>query len=119
MGTVVRTIAFLDRGADADCRRAICSTPLADIRTTASAGGVFADRQAILDGEIVALDDVDRPSFSRLQRRMHLNDAPSISRAVRDIPIFYVIFDLLHLDGRSLMSLARTPCGESCSNRSR
>ncbi|MBC8108696.1 MAG: DNA ligase, partial [Anaerolineae bacterium] len=69
---------------------------------------VFADRQAILDGEIVALDDVDRPSFSRLQKRMHLNEAPSINRAVRDVPIFYVIFDLLYLNGRSTMPLPYT-----------
>jgi bifunctional non-homologous end joining protein LigD len=71
-----------------------------ELRTLAEALG---PHRAVLDGEIVALDDVDRPSFSRLQHRMHLNDAPSIARAVRRIPIYYVIFDLLWLDGRSLL----------------
>jgi bifunctional non-homologous end joining protein LigD len=64
-----------------------------------------ANTTAVLDGEIVALDDVDRPSFARLQRRMHLNDAAAITRAVRDVPIFFLIFDLLHLNGRSTMRL--------------
>src|SRR5687767_8728179 len=39
-------------------------------------------RTAVLDGEIVALDELDRPSFPRLQRRMHVNDASQIQRLV-------------------------------------
>ncbi|CAN5661867.1 hypothetical protein BH09PLA1_BH09PLA1_36350 [soil metagenome] len=103
----VRTIAFLDRG---QCRlqtRNLLDTTRRYPELHALAD-VFADRQVILDGEIVALDDVDRPSFSRLQKRMHLNDAPAIQRAVRDVPIFFVIFDLLYLDGRSTMALPYT-----------
>ncbi len=60
-------------------------------------------RNAILDGEIVALDNLDRPSFARLQRRMHVNDASQIARFVGEVPILYVLFDVLHLDGKSLM----------------
>src|SRR5438477_13101928 len=30
-------------------------------------------RSAVLDGEIVAMDDVGRPSFKRLQQRMHVS----------------------------------------------
>jgi bifunctional non-homologous end joining protein LigD len=60
-------------------------------------------RSAVLDGEIVALDDLDRPSFPRLQRRMHVNDAAQIARLSREVPILYVLFDLLYLDGRNLM----------------
>src|SRR5688500_14203860 len=59
-------------------------------------------RRAILDGEVVALDEVDRPSFTRLQQRMHVDrPTPALRRAV---PILYVIFDLLYLDGESLMN---------------
>jgi bifunctional non-homologous end joining protein LigD len=57
----------------------------------------------VLDGELVALDDLDRPSFPRLQRRMHVNDAGQIARLAREVPILYVLFDLLYLDGRSLL----------------
>lgn len=60
-------------------------------------------RSAILDGEIVSLDDVGRPSFARLQRRMHLNDRAQIKRLSASEPVFYVLFDLLYLDGRSLL----------------
>lgn len=64
----------------------------------------LAGRRAILDGEIVALDDLDRPSFPRLQKRMHVNDAAHIARLVREVPILFVLFDVLHLDGKSLLS---------------
>ena len=51
-----------------------------------------------MDGEIVALDERGRPSFSKLQQRMHV-DKPSSLRARLDVPIRYYIFDLLHLNG--------------------
>jgi bifunctional non-homologous end joining protein LigD len=58
---------------------------------------------AVLDGEIVALDEDDRPSFARLQRRMHVNGDARIESLAREVPILYVLFDLLYLDGQSLM----------------
>jgi bifunctional non-homologous end joining protein LigD len=58
----------------------------------------------VLDGEIVALDDLDRPSFPRLQRRMHVNDAAQIARLSQEVPILYVLFDVLYLDGKSLVN---------------
>jgi bifunctional non-homologous end joining protein LigD len=103
----VRTIALIDQG-----RVRLQTRNLLDATRRYpelhALGEVFGDRPVILDGEIVALDDVDRPSFARLQKRMHLNDAPTINRAVRDVPIFYVIFDVLYLDGRSTMNLPYT-----------
>jgi bifunctional non-homologous end joining protein LigD len=61
-------------------------------------------RSAILDGEIVAVDESDRPSFAMLQRRMHVNDPSAVARLRKEVPILYVLFDLLYLDGKSLMS---------------
>jgi bifunctional non-homologous end joining protein LigD len=63
----------------------------------------LGSRSAILDGEIVALDDNDRPSFPLLQSRMHVNDPAAIRRLVDQVPVRYLLFDLLHLDGRSTM----------------
>ena len=57
---------------------------------------------AIVDGEIVALDK-GRPSFERLQSRMNLQNEHEIKRAVKACPTIYVMFDLLYLDGRSLL----------------
>lgn len=58
---------------------------------------------ALLDGEIVAFDD-DRglPSFQRLQRRMHVAD-PSAA-VVSATPVTYLVFDVLHIGDRSLLS---------------
>jgi len=59
-------------------------------------------RSAVLDGELVTFDEQGRPSFQRLQRRMHLASEPEIRRRAAEIPVVYMIFDLLYLDGRSL-----------------
>ena len=63
----------------------------------------LGSRSAILDGEIVALDENDRPSFPLLQNRMHVNDPAAIKRLVDQVPVRYHVFDLLYLDGRSTM----------------
>jgi bifunctional non-homologous end joining protein LigD len=62
-------------------------------------------RDAILDGEIVAFDQSGRPSFERLQSRMHVTSPSAIRRLAKSTPVVYAIFDLLYLDGRSLMAL--------------
>jgi bifunctional non-homologous end joining protein LigD len=62
-------------------------------------------REVVLDGEIVAFDDHGRPSFERLQRRMHVTSASAVRRLSGSMPVVYAIFDLLYLDGRNLMGL--------------
>jgi bifunctional non-homologous end joining protein LigD len=69
-------------------------------------GRQLGARDAVLDGELVALDEDDRPSFQRLQRRMHLADDAVIRRRAREVPVTYMLFDLLYLDGESTMPLA-------------
>jgi bifunctional non-homologous end joining protein LigD len=64
---------------------------------------------AILDGEIVAFDERGLPSFAKLQRRMHVGSSAQARRLAKAAPITYMIFDLLWLDGHSLMAL---PYGE-------
>jgi bifunctional non-homologous end joining protein LigD len=59
----------------------------------------------VLDGELVTFDEQGRPSFQRLQRRMHLAAEAEIRRRATEIPVVYIVFDLLYLDGRTLMSL--------------
>jgi bifunctional non-homologous end joining protein LigD len=67
-------------------------------------GGQLGAHTAILDGEIVAFDAQGRPSFQRLQGRMHLGSGRAIERLAREAPVTYMVFDLLHLDGRSTMA---------------
>jgi bifunctional non-homologous end joining protein LigD len=61
--------------------------------------------EAVLDGEIVTFDEQGRPSFELLQRRMHVTSPSAVKRLAASHPVLYAIFDLLHLDGRSLMEL--------------
>ena len=65
----------------------------------------LSSHSAVLDGEIVAFDAEGRPSFERLQQRMHLTGESQIRRRAQDHPVVYVVFDLLYLDGHSLMGL--------------
>ncbi|NKV32226.1 ATP-dependent DNA ligase [Rhodococcus hoagii] len=57
------------------------------------------DHAVVLDGEIVALDAKGRPSFGRLQRRMHV--ARPTTQLRNDFPVIYYAFDVLALDGES------------------
>jgi bifunctional non-homologous end joining protein LigD len=68
----------------------------------AIADAVSGDR-VIVDGEIVALDRNGRPDFGLLQKRMNLQGAADIERARREVPVRFVAFDLLAVDGRSLL----------------
>jgi bifunctional non-homologous end joining protein LigD len=61
---------------------------------------------AVLDGELVAFDEGGRPSFERLQRRMHVTAPSAVRRLSASTPVVYAIFDLLYLDGRNLMGLS-------------
>jgi bifunctional non-homologous end joining protein LigD len=68
-------------------------------------GRELGSRRAVLDGELVAFDDAGRPSFGRLQQRMHLSSESAARRRAREVPVTYVIFDVLYLDGRLLCDL--------------
>ncbi|WP_087131267.1 ATP-dependent DNA ligase [Microbacterium esteraromaticum] len=57
---------------------------------------------AVVDGEIVTFDAEGRPSFARLQNRMHLTRAREIEREVVRTPIVYMLFDVMRLDGHDL-----------------
>jgi bifunctional non-homologous end joining protein LigD len=61
---------------------------------------------AVLDGEIVAVDGDGRDSFEALQQRMNLQNEREIKRVSKLIPVSFVVFDLLWLDGRETTGLA-------------
>lgn len=68
-------------------------------------GAALGARPAVVDGEVVAFDETGRPDFQRLQQRMHVEGEHRVRRLATRVPVTYVLFDLLWLDGRSLMEL--------------
>jgi bifunctional non-homologous end joining protein LigD len=60
--------------------------------------------KAVLDGEVVALDEEGRPSFSLMQQRTGMTHPGTRGQQNRGVPIVYYAFDLLYLDGYNLMA---------------
>ena len=98
----LRAVTYVDGGRarvlTRNDREVLAQYP--ELRAMAEAMG---STQAVLDGEIVAFDEEGRPSFGRLQQRMHVTRSAALDRLREEVPIHYLIFDLLHLDGRSLL----------------
>ncbi|MGY1741876.1 MULTISPECIES: non-homologous end-joining DNA ligase [unclassified Blastococcus] len=64
----------------------------------------LAGHEAVVDGEIVAMDALGRPDFGALQGRMH-RTGPEVRRMAAAAPVTYLVFDLLALDGEDLTGL--------------
>ncbi len=97
----VRAISHVDRGGVR-----VFSRNLNDVTGSypelAELGSLLRGRQAVVDGEVVALE-ADRPSFARLQQRMHV--AAPTEALLRTVPVVYVVFDVLGLDGEATTDL--------------
>jgi bifunctional non-homologous end joining protein LigD len=63
-------------------------------------------KEAILDGEIVALDDQGRPSFSLMQQRTGFRPGKQRVPGREGVQAVYYAFDLLYLDGIDLRRVA-------------
>src|SRR5919202_4814828 len=94
----VRAVAYVAAGA-----LRLESRNLNDVTArypeVAGLAGALDGREAVLDGEVVAFDEHGRPSFERLQGRMHLTTEGQVRRLSQTEPVVYMIFDVLWLDG--------------------
>ena len=97
----IRAIAFVDGG-----RVRLQSRTGEDITPRYpeihAMGRALGSNEVILDGEIVALDDKGRPSFEQIQQRMGLTSENEIRRKMKEVPITYMVFDVMWRDGHSL-----------------
>ena len=62
----------------------------------------ISSRTAILDGEIVVLEN-GLPSFEALQNRFGVNDPLQVKLLSKRVPTTYIAFDLLHLNGKDIV----------------
>ncbi|VBB08679.1 atp-dependent dna ligase signature 2 [Lucifera butyrica] len=67
--------------------------------------GCVSSAPVILDGEIVCIGPDGRPSFSRLQNRMGITSLKQIEQRKDQYPVTYMIFDLLFINGSSILHL--------------
>lgn len=98
----VRTLAFVDGGVVRLQTRNLldCTAQYPEAHGISEA--LTGAYQAIVDGEIVALDEKGVPSFQRLQPRMHVQDESTVKRLRRSTPVRYHVFDLIWVDGEDL-----------------
>ncbi len=94
----VRAVVYADRGSVR-----VLSRSDRDVTGTypelRGLGPALGSRRAILDGEIVAFDESGRVSFGALQPRMNVGNAGQARRLSATIPVVFLAFDVLHLDG--------------------
>jgi bifunctional non-homologous end joining protein LigD len=98
----VRTLAFVDGGVVRLQTRNLldCTAQYPEAHQVAEA--LTGAYQAILDGEIVALDERGAPSFQKLQPRMHVRDESAVKKLRRTTPVMYEVFDVLWVDGHDV-----------------
>jgi bifunctional non-homologous end joining protein LigD len=96
-----RAVAFIDEG-----RVRLMSRSQIDLTAKFPELGRLPEfvkaKGAVLDGEIVALDDEGRPSFSLMQQRTGFQPGKRRLPRREGVPVIYYAFDLLYLDGFDL-----------------
>jgi bifunctional non-homologous end joining protein LigD len=96
----VRALAFISGGVT----RLVSRTGKDITRTYPEVGGpANPPGQVLLDGEIVTFTD-GKPDFEALQPRMHVSSADAALRLSATIPVTYLAFDVLQLEGVPLLS---------------
>ena len=103
-----RSIAFLNETGDRSVRLVSRNQneQTHDFPELQIIGRSIKAETAVLDGEIVALDEHGRASFSLMQQRSGFQGPDKRTRPDRGVQIVYYVFDLLYLDGYSLLRVA-------------
>ncbi|WP_245979539.1 ATP-dependent DNA ligase [Gryllotalpicola protaetiae] len=97
----VRVLAYVRDG-----KTRLVSRNGIDITTTYPEFGSLAERtgghDAVLDGEVIGVDKRGIPDFGLLQQRMRLTKPADVARVAKGVPVKFMLFDVLELDGRDV-----------------
>ena len=102
-----------------DGMRALVSVDASTVRVRSRSGADVTDAypelaglakavstsSCVIDGEIIARDRSGRPNFSLLQQRMNVADAREVARLRDDVPVSFMAFDVLEINGLDCTSL--------------
>lgn len=66
----------------------------------------LAPERVVLDGEIVAFDERGRPSFERILPRIQALRPRDVLKVMAEVPVTYLVFDLLALGAHDLTTLS-------------
>jgi bifunctional non-homologous end joining protein LigD len=69
----------------------------------------LGDRDLLVDGEVIALNQRGVPDFRVLQDRMHVRNAAAATRLADQLPATYMVFDVMRVDGKDV---SNQPLGE-------
>jgi len=100
----MRVLAYVD-GGQVRARSRSGRDVTAAFPELADVAAALGPTRAVLDGEVVAFGPDGKPDFDRLAHRMHVADAAAARRLAGRIPVSYLVFDLLFLDGRATTAL--------------
>jgi bifunctional non-homologous end joining protein LigD len=71
----------------------------------AGLGLVLGSEPAILDGELVVMNEQRRPDFGLLQQRLHVRDPATVARLAEHLPATLLLFDVLTFAGHDARPL--------------
>ncbi len=102
-----RVVAYLDGDGGLVLRARSGEEVTAAYPELSPLSGVLGTTPAVLDGEVLALDEQGRADFQLLQSRMGLAHSPGrAARRAAEVPVHFALFDVMHLGGRSLVRLS-------------
>ena len=72
------------------------------------ASSPMAGRDLLVDGEVIGINAAGVPDFAVIQERMHVRSAATAARLATKVPVTFMVFDVMRLDGRDLTGLPLT-----------
>jgi bifunctional non-homologous end joining protein LigD len=66
---------------------------------------ILGPLEVVLDGELIVADAHGRPRFEQILRRLRASSAPLVRQLRHELPVTYVIFDLLWKGDRPILAL--------------